>query len=146
MTTLTMRGNWSLDRLMMPAEVARAFQVNTKTVIRWAKAGRLAVIRTPGGHRRYSAEQVNYLLAGGSPYCDGLDRSDLSGHTITVEPLTTAMCRAAGLPVATAGQEAVVERQDGRFGKVCECDGDASLEDVARSLAHTYGARFVGGA
>lgn len=49
-------------KLMSPAEVADAFQVDPKTVTRWAKAGKLAHIRTLGGHRRYHRAEVEKLL------------------------------------------------------------------------------------
>ena len=39
------------DALLTPAEVAALFRVNPKTVTRWAAAGRISSIRTPGGHR-----------------------------------------------------------------------------------------------
>lgn len=52
--------------LMTPAEVAQAFRVDPKTVTRWAKAGKLTSVRTPGGHRRFSAAEVRALL-GGTP-------------------------------------------------------------------------------
>lgn len=46
------------DRLMTPGEVAAIFRVDPKTVSRWAKAGRISSIRTPGGHRRYRESEV----------------------------------------------------------------------------------------
>ncbi|MFI9526321.1 BldC family transcriptional regulator [Micromonospora rosaria] len=52
------------DRLLTPAEVAAIFRVDPKTVTRWAKAGKLPSIRTPGGHRRYPEGPVRALLAG----------------------------------------------------------------------------------
>jgi predicted site-specific integrase-resolvase len=39
------------------------FRVDPKTVTRWAKAGKLGSIRTPGGHRRYSETEVRGQLA-----------------------------------------------------------------------------------
>ncbi|HVL98913.1 MAG TPA: BldC family transcriptional regulator [Egibacteraceae bacterium] len=48
--------------LLTPAEVAKLFRVDPKTVTRWAKAGKLSSIRTLGGHRRYRAEEVYRLL------------------------------------------------------------------------------------
>jgi excisionase family DNA binding protein len=48
--------------LLMPAEVARLFRVDPKTVTRWAKQGRLNSIRTLGNHRRYYADEVRALL------------------------------------------------------------------------------------
>ena len=48
--------------LMFPREVAAAFRVDPKTVTRWAKAGRLHPVITPGGHRRYRTAEVQALL------------------------------------------------------------------------------------
>ncbi|MGW8529116.1 BldC family transcriptional regulator [Nocardiopsis sp. NPDC055824] len=48
--------------LLTPAEVARLFRVDPKTVTCWAHQGRLASIRTPGGHRRFSETEVRRLL------------------------------------------------------------------------------------
>ena len=53
------------DRLMTPGEVARIFRVDPKTVTRWAAAGRIGSIRTPGGHRRIRESEVNALLDNG---------------------------------------------------------------------------------
>ncbi|GAB3204683.1 hypothetical protein GCM10027294_00010 [Marinactinospora endophytica] len=50
--------------LLTRAEVAALFQVDPKTVTRWAKAGRLTSVCTPGGHRRYPADQLPGLLTG----------------------------------------------------------------------------------
>jgi excisionase family DNA binding protein len=52
------------EDLLTPAEVAAMFRVDPKTVTRWAQAGRLSSIRTPGGHRRYRESEVRRLLAG----------------------------------------------------------------------------------
>ena len=53
----------STDRLLTPAEVAVLFGVDPKTVTRWAKAGLIGSIRTPGGHRRFRESEVTaYLL------------------------------------------------------------------------------------
>ena len=55
------------DRLLTPREVAAMFRVDPKTVTRWAQAGKLASVRTLGGHRRYRAADVEALLAGERP-------------------------------------------------------------------------------
>ncbi len=52
------------DRLLTPGEVAQLFRVDPKTVTRWAAAGRISSIRTPGGHRRFRETEVRALLAG----------------------------------------------------------------------------------
>jgi excisionase family DNA binding protein len=51
------------ERLLTPSEVAAMFRVDPKTVTRWAKAGRLASVRTLGGHRRFREAEVRGLLA-----------------------------------------------------------------------------------
>lgn len=38
------------------------FRVDPKTVTRWAAAGRISSIRTPGGHRRFRESEVRALL------------------------------------------------------------------------------------
>lgn len=49
--------------LLTPSEVAVMFRVDPKTVTRWAVAGRIGSIRTPGGHRRFYESEVRELLA-----------------------------------------------------------------------------------
>jgi excisionase family DNA binding protein len=53
----------SSERLLTPGEVAALFRVDPKTVTRWASAGRIGSIRTPGGHRRFRESEVKHLLA-----------------------------------------------------------------------------------
>ncbi len=48
--------------LLTPGEVAILFGVDPKTVTKWAKAGKLTSIRTPGGHRRYREAEVRALI------------------------------------------------------------------------------------
>lgn len=50
------------ERLLTPGEVAQMFRVDPKTVARWASAGRIGSIRTPGGHRRFRESEVRSLL------------------------------------------------------------------------------------
>lgn len=51
------------ERLLTPGEVAALFRVDPKTVTRWATAGRIGSIRTPGGHRRFRESEVKALFA-----------------------------------------------------------------------------------
>jgi len=51
------------EPLLTPAEVASMFRVDPKTVTRWAAAGSIGSIRTPGGHRRFRESEVLQLLA-----------------------------------------------------------------------------------
>jgi excisionase family DNA binding protein len=50
------------EHLLTPSEVAALFRVDPKTVTRWAQAGKLSSIRTLGGHRRFSSEEIRKLL------------------------------------------------------------------------------------
>lgn len=63
---MTRQHHDDIEPLLTPAEVAALFGVDTQTVIRWARAGRLTAVRTLGGHRRFSEREVRSLLASSS--------------------------------------------------------------------------------
>ena len=48
--------------LLTPGEVATLFRVNPKTVTRWARSGKIATVRTLGGHRRFRRNEVEACL------------------------------------------------------------------------------------
>jgi excisionase family DNA binding protein len=50
------------EPLLTSGEVAALFKVGPKTVTRWAAAGRISSIRTPGGHRRFRESEIRALL------------------------------------------------------------------------------------
>lgn len=50
------------DALLTPAEVAKMFRVNPKTVTRWARAGKIQAVRTLGGHRRFRTTEIRRCL------------------------------------------------------------------------------------
>lgn len=50
-------------QLLTSPEVAALFLVEPKTVSRWAKAGKIAWIKTPGGEYRYPESEVRELLS-----------------------------------------------------------------------------------
>ncbi|MFE3454989.1 BldC family transcriptional regulator [Nonomuraea sp. NPDC059194] len=53
----------STERLLTSKEVAIVFRVDPKSVARWARIGRLAAIRTPGGRElRYRESDVHAAL------------------------------------------------------------------------------------
>ena len=54
-------------RLLRTREVALLFQVSERAVTDWARKGRIPSVRTPGGHRRYPADEVWALLRGERP-------------------------------------------------------------------------------
>jgi excisionase family DNA binding protein len=49
------------ERLLTPRQVAARFAVDPKTVTRWAKDGKLPIVKTPGGHRRYRESVIDAL-------------------------------------------------------------------------------------
>ena len=51
------------DKLLTPGEVALMFNVDPKTVTRWARARKIGSYRTPGGHRRVSPAEARAFLA-----------------------------------------------------------------------------------
>lgn len=48
--------------LMTPGEVAKIFRVDPKTVTRWANAGKLRSVQTPGGHRRFYRTDIMEMM------------------------------------------------------------------------------------
>lgn len=49
------------SRYISAAEAARRLDVNTSTVTRWIAAGKLPAFRTPGGHWRVKATDVEKM-------------------------------------------------------------------------------------
>jgi excisionase family DNA binding protein len=56
------RGGNSTEELLTSAEVATLFGVDRRTVVLWAKRGRLPALRTPGGQHRFRADEIQRLL------------------------------------------------------------------------------------
>lgn len=48
---------------LTPGEVAEAFHVSPKTIIRWANDGRIPCTMTLGGHRRFRRADVEEVVA-----------------------------------------------------------------------------------
>jgi excisionase family DNA binding protein len=85
-----------VDALLTPAEVAAILYVDPKTVTRWAMAGKISCLRTPGGHRRFVRSEILALATvvrsqKHSPW-QSVGRTDESGRS----PV------AAGLPGRTS--------------------------------------------
>jgi excisionase family DNA binding protein len=58
-----------VEPLLTPAEAASLLGVDTQTVSRWERAGRLTAVRTLGGHRRFVEREVRHLSSAMSgPY------------------------------------------------------------------------------
>ena len=50
------------DKLLTPGEFAKHLRVDSKTVTRWAAAGKLRSIRTLGGHRRLFQSDLEAIM------------------------------------------------------------------------------------
>lgn len=47
---------------LTPAQAAKAFGVTTKTITKWANAGKLNVHRTLGNHRRFKRSEIEAVI------------------------------------------------------------------------------------
>lgn len=61
--------------VLRPGEVANIWNVNPKTVTRWANTGKIPFFRTPGGERRFHKSDIEDALnkfasAGGAGWDD----------------------------------------------------------------------------
>lgn len=54
-----------LPRAYTPGEVATLFKVDPRSVRRWAVQGKLSFFSTPGGARRYHADEIDRMIANG---------------------------------------------------------------------------------
>ena len=52
------------EQLMTPREVASALGVDSRTVDRWRREGRIASIETPGGQHRFRRADVEAHITG----------------------------------------------------------------------------------
>ena len=57
--TLRLPGTTSRGPLLKPAEAAAYLGVSDTTLNRWSRAGFITSVRTPGGHRRYYAKDLD---------------------------------------------------------------------------------------
>jgi excisionase family DNA binding protein len=67
------------SRLLSRREVAALFGVSPHTIYRWACEGRLPVLLTLGGRRRYPADEITRLAQGQSIPVRASLRSDRGG-------------------------------------------------------------------
>lgn len=50
------------EELLWPGEAAAVLGVNRQTLQRWAREGRVRVVTTPGGRRRYRRDDLAELM------------------------------------------------------------------------------------
>jgi excisionase family DNA binding protein len=51
-------------QMLRTADVAALFEVSERTISEWARRGQIPSVRTPGGHRRYPADEIRAMIAG----------------------------------------------------------------------------------
>lgn len=74
------------DELLQVGQVAARFAVTRGTVRRWTDAGLIPSERTPGGHRRYRAADVDDALRAHLAEADNVARADLLDRLDRREP------------------------------------------------------------
>jgi excisionase family DNA binding protein len=87
-------------------EAAKRLNIHPATLREWADRGRIRTFRTPGGHRRFSGEDIAALAAEAAPEL-ALFMSALVGQA----RLATSAGRLAGEPWYSQFDDAAKERQ-----------------------------------
>jgi len=104
----------SKSKLLTPGEVAALFRVDPKTVTRWAKAGRISAVRTPGGHCRFRQADVDALLEANTPIIEGsVSPTPGVAEEVNVRNLVDA-AHAIGYKTATVAQVTVMAQEPRR--------------------------------
>lgn len=55
--------HWYREETMGPREVGKLFNVDTRTIGKWAANGMIGFFRTPSGKRRFPESEVRRLMA-----------------------------------------------------------------------------------
>jgi excisionase family DNA binding protein len=87
-------------------EAAQALGVSASTLRRWGDTGRLTVIRTTGGHRRYAAEDVHRLRGSLRPRAPRVRAIQPPQDSL---PRTGELVRSSGATIVGAGLKATYE-------------------------------------
>lgn len=59
--------HWLHEETLGPKEVGKIFDVDPRTVVKWASNGMIGFFRTPTGMRRFPTCEVKRLMEGGEP-------------------------------------------------------------------------------
>ena len=128
--------------LLTPAEVAAIFRVDPKTVTRWAAAGRMTSVRTPGGHRRFRRSEVNRLL--GTPPAPG----ELSRNPVNPLRPRTFGCYVLPMPGWCPGRATSLKQEPWTATHAGSTDGMRPAPQArppSRSWAPKSASRAAGG-
>jgi len=104
------------EDLLTPGGVAALLFVDRKTVTRWAVAGKIPFIRTPGGHRRYLKADVMAIRAGDFNHLDesppipsprsGVDQYQTTGAAARSDDVAAAAVVADAVAIALEAEAA----------------------------------------
>jgi excisionase family DNA binding protein len=122
------------DALLTPAEVAAILYVDPKTVTRWARAGKLNFVLTPGGHRRFLESEIVAMITGVN---HGSDQREMIEHDVRQEGGTTGSDQVAAAAAVVAEAVAIaleaqaddaaeagdLDRRGGGRGRAKSCPG-----------------------
>ena len=130
------------EQLLTPAQVAAIVFVDPKTVSRWARAGKIPSMRTPGGHRRFRSCDVEALMRA--------DHGPEQRQVTPVRPLSGATLSrgdpdAAGAAgdVARAAADAMITEA---VAIALEAQADAAAEAVTERAAAVVAAAAIAAA
>lgn len=129
--------------LLTPGAVAAVLFVDPKTVTRWARAGKIDSIRTPGGHRRYRRADVYALRAGGAARRPSSgEHADAGDPALPLQPQrprATSVARAADSSTSEAPWAATVLAE--AVAVTLELEAEAAVERVWFAQAELDAAR-----
>ena len=129
-------------------EASEALGVHPATLRAWADAGHVRTFRTPGGHRRFLASEIESMLAVagglGQPAGDELGR-DLV--TVARRELSSLRGEGGGWLAAFPDEQREAWRESGRrliglaIQYVSRREGREAIVEEARSIGRLYGRR-----
>jgi len=76
------------------------FRVDAKTVVRWAREGKIGTIRTLGGHRRFRRAEVDALMEAGTT---SRRHAGAGPRPVEDEPRPPAAAQSPGAPQPARG-------------------------------------------
>ena len=120
---------------MSVGEAAAALELSPSTLRRWAESGRIAMLRTRGGHRRFAVREVQRLSAAKAP----LRKPTVRVFPTPVEPLPDLerLLDAAAPRLATAAAHALYD--SGYSGWFASPSGRGNVERWALAVARGAG-------
>jgi excisionase family DNA binding protein len=127
------------DALLRPAEVAALLYVDPKTVTRWAIAGKINSIRTPGGHRRFLRSEVLALMTAGNQVYNPAQQlwSGQAATASTAAPEELGMAPQARGDAAAQGRDELAAAAAAVVAEAVAIALEAQAEEAAEAVIVT---------